>query len=176
MQSMNENARSASMRRTKRLVMLGIMVAMEIVLSRFLSISTPIVRIGFSFIPITVLAISYGPLYAGLAGAVGDFVGVMLFPTGPYFPGFTLSAFITGIILGLFLYKKPKKLWRVAAATVLIGVVATICMGTLWLHMLWGKGVWALLPSRLIQAGIMVPLQTAVIMLFCYRVSGWINK
>jgi len=45
-----------------KLTIVGILVAMQIVLTRILSIQTPIVRIGFSFLPLALTAKLYGPL------------------------------------------------------------------------------------------------------------------
>lgn len=126
MQVKNESAQTTSMNRTKRIIMLGLMMAMSIVLTRFLSITTLTVRIGFAFIPLVVVAIAYGPIYAGIMGALADVIGVALFPTGPYFPGFTLTAFMTGAIYGVFLYKKPMKFWRVLVATVIVSIVVRV--------------------------------------------------
>ncbi len=40
---------------------------------------------------------------------LADLIGATLFPAGPFFAGFTLSAFLTGLIYGLILYKREKK-------------------------------------------------------------------
>lgn len=92
---------------TKRMVQVAMLIAVEIVLSRFLSIPTPITKISFAFLPVAIIAMLYGPVYAGIAAALADFIGAMLFPTAPFFAGFTLTAFLTGVIYGLFLHKQP---------------------------------------------------------------------
>lgn len=75
----------------KILVSVSALIALEVILSRFLSIATPVVKIGFGFVPIAVCAMLYGPIWAGAAGALADFLGATLFPIGAYFPGFTLG-------------------------------------------------------------------------------------
>jgi len=85
---------------TKRLVVLAFLIALEIILTRFCSIQTPIVRIGFGFLPVAMMGILYGPLWAGIGYAAGDVLGMLIFPSAAYFPGFTLTAFLTGIIFG----------------------------------------------------------------------------
>ena len=65
--------------------MIGVLVALEIVLSRF-TIHTWNLKIGFSFVPVVVAAIFYGPLAAGLVGAIGDILSAVLFPVGAFFP------------------------------------------------------------------------------------------
>ncbi|MGM9532761.1 folate family ECF transporter S component, partial [Intestinibacter sp.] len=89
----------------KKLVEISLLIALEIILTRFCSINTPIVRIGFGFLPIATIAMMYGPLSAGIAYAIGDILGMMIFPSSSFFPGFTLTAFLTGVAYGLVLYK-----------------------------------------------------------------------
>ena len=92
----------------KKLVEISLLIALEVILTRFCSINTATLRIGFGFLPIAIIAMMYGPLSAGVAYALGDLLGMMIFPNGSYFPGFTLTAFLTGVIYGLVLYRKPK--------------------------------------------------------------------
>ncbi|MBK5246006.1 MAG: ECF transporter S component [Peptostreptococcaceae bacterium] len=44
-----------------RLITIGLFIALEIILTRFLSINTPFIRIGFGFLPVAMLGIMYGP-------------------------------------------------------------------------------------------------------------------
>ena len=75
---------------TKDLVMMSLLVAITIILSRFLSISTPIIKIGFSFVPLTIAGILYGPKYTMIIAVIADLIGVTLI-TGDFFPGFTVT-------------------------------------------------------------------------------------
>ena len=74
----------------------------EVVLSRFLSISTESLKIGFAFVPLVCCAMLYGPVWGAVAGGLADFIGAVLFPIGPYFPGFTLTNALIGLVFGLF--------------------------------------------------------------------------
>jgi len=150
----------------KRLVLTAMLIAIEIVLTRFLSIQTPILRISFGFLPITVIAILYGPVYAGIGAAIADLIGVMLFPTGAFFPGFTLTAFLTGVTYGIFLYKRPKNLINICAAVLIVTMVLHLALDTWWVQLLTGKGYIALLPARIIKNFIMAPIQV-----FCIRMT-----
>ncbi len=88
------------------IVILAFLTALDIILERFLSISVWNMRIGFAFLPIAIAGVLYGPVPAALVGAAGDILGMLLFPSGPYFPGFTLTAALTGAVFGIFLYNK----------------------------------------------------------------------
>ena len=72
----------------RTIVYLGVLTALEIVLSRFLSISAWNLKIGFSSVPVALAGMLFGPLAGGIVGALGDLLGAVLFPIGPYFPGF----------------------------------------------------------------------------------------
>ena len=58
---------------------IGLLMALEIVLTQFISIETPIVRIVFGFLPIAIIGMLYGPWIAGMASAITDIVGTILF-------------------------------------------------------------------------------------------------
>ncbi len=147
----------------KTITYMGLFIALEVILTRFLAIQTPIVRISFTFLPIALSAMLFGPLFGGIAAALADLVGMMLFPSGPFFPGFTLTAFMTGAIYGLFLYKKPATLVQISLAVIVVTVVITLGLDTVWLWLITGQGIWAILPVRIIKALIMAPIQVVVI-------------
>ena len=147
----------------KTITYMSLFIALEVILTRFLAIQTPIVRISFTFLPIALSAMLFGPLFGGIAAALADLVGMMLFPSGPFFPGFTLTAFLTGVIYGLFLYKKPATLVQISLAVIVVTVVITLGLDTVWLWLITGQGIWAILPVRIIKALIMAPIQVAVI-------------
>lgn len=142
---------------------LALFIALQIVLSRFLSISTPVLRISLGFVPVAIAASLYGVLPGALVGAVADFLGAVLFPTGAYFPGFTLTAFLTGSTYGLLLYKKDKSWARVIISVLVVSVFLNLGLNTLWLMILTNKGYLALIPARLLQNIIMIPLQVIIV-------------
>ena len=147
----------------KKLIQISLLIAIEVILTRFCSIQTPIVRIGFGFLPIAIIAIMYGPLSAGIAYAIGDLLGIALFPSGGFFPGFTLTAFLTGVSYGIFLYNKPVTWPRIVGAVLTVCLVLNLGLDTLWLSIMMGKGYLALLPTRIIKAALMIPVQTLII-------------
>ncbi|MGL4911026.1 MAG: folate family ECF transporter S component [Romboutsia sp.] len=150
---------------TSKLAYLGLLIALQIIFSRFISINTPIVKIGFGFLPLAVMGIMYGPLTAGICAVVADIIGLMLFPTGAYFPGFTLTEFLTGYAYGYFLYNKPVTLNRILASSVVVCILLNLLLNTYWLTIILGKGYLALLPTRAIKSLAMIPVQAITISL-----------
>lgn len=151
--------------RTTMLVTISLLVAMEIVLNRFLSINAWNIKIGLSFIPVVVAAILFGPVPAGIVAALGDFIGAILFPIGMYFPGFTLTAFLTGCVFGLFLYKKHRghRMLRIAGSVAINQFVLSLFLNTFWISVLYGAPYWPLFMTRIVQALILTGTQLIVI-------------
>ena len=147
---------------TKKLITLSVLVAMDVVLTRFLSINAWNTRIGFGFVPMVLAAMMYGPLSAGIVAALADFIGAILFPTGPYFPGFTFSVFLMGVVFGLFL-RKDRSLWRVIVSVLITQFIISLFLTTYWIHMLYGAKYVPLLATRVVQSGIISAAQIIVI-------------
>ena len=147
----------------KAITFIGMMVAAHIVLSRFLSINAWNIKIGFSFVPVFAAAYFAGPMAGALVGGLGDFLGAILFPIGPYFPGFTLTCALPGVVYGVFLHKK-QGLPQILCATALNQFGISLFVTTYWISFLYGSPYWPLLVTRIVQAGILFALETVVIL------------
>lgn len=158
----------------QKLVILGVLVAMEVVLSRFLSVNTWSTKIGFGFIPIAAAAILLGPVEAALCGGLADFLGATLFPIGPYFPGFTATAALTGLVFGLFFHKEQTPA-RIACAVLINQFVLGLLVNTYWISLLYGSPFKQLLATRVVQSCILSVVQIAGILVLSkvlQRVKG----
>ena len=139
------------MSRTHRLVLMAMLAAVQIVLSRFLSINLWNLKIGFAFVPIALAGMLLGPMGAGLTGVVADLIGATLFPSGAFFPGFTLTAFATAFGYGFFLHKK-QGMANILGAVLFSEIVGTILLNTLWISILYGTPFIPVMIPRLGQA------------------------
>jgi ECF transporter S component (folate family) len=145
---------------------------MDVVLTHMVPvIQIDIIRISFGFVPQSFSSMLFGPLLGGIGAVLGDIIGMIVAPKGAYFAGFTLSALLTGVIYGLFLFRKPKTLLRITLAVLSITLFVDIGLNTYWLTILLGKGYFAMLPARVIKSAIMIPVQVSVIYLF-WRYAG----
>ncbi len=158
------------MRTNKKIILTAILLAMLIILSRFLSIKTPIVKISFAFVPTMLCAVWLGPKWTILLNVLGDVIGATLFPTGPYFVGYTITTAIAALIYGLLLYKKDSNCYtninfliRLIIATTLVAVICNMGLNTLWSAITTGKAFWALLSARIVKQLIMIPIHVIVI-------------
>ena len=148
----------------QKLAILGVLIAMEIVLSRFVSISTWNMKIGFAFIPVAAAAILLGPVEAAVCGGLADLLGATLFPIGAYFPGFTLTAALTGLVFGLLFHKEQTSL-RVVCAVLINQFILGLLCNTYFISVLYGSDFKALFATRIVQSLILTAAQTAGILI-----------
>ena len=84
-------------------------------------------------------------------------------PTGPYFPGFTISGAVSGVIFGVFFFKKNLTWLRILVAETVHTVVVGIFLNTYWLMLLYGnKTYMAILIGRLPKEIAMIPILTVL--------------
>ena len=147
---------------TRMIATIGMFVAIEVVLSRFLSINTPFVKIGFAFVPCVLCAVLYGFGPTVILEILADLLGATLFPSGSFFPGFTLTAALRGATYGLLLGKKQSPA-RILIAVVFNQLALGLCMNTLWISILYGSSFGALLVTRMVQNLVLIPVEFVVI-------------
>ncbi len=158
---------SKNQRRLRYLIFSAIMSAVSIVLGRFLSYNIWNMSIGFAFLPIMVTAFLCGPFWGGLSYSLADFVGALLFPFGPYFPGFTLTAFLNGFFFGLVgavdnrEHKRSIFLISLLISLFLKEVLLSLLLNSLWISLLYGSPFSAVLISRVPLSAVMLVVQSA---------------
>jgi ECF transporter S component (folate family) len=153
--------------RTRNLVVMALMVALKIVLSQFSIYVTPTFRIlSFAYLPGAMVSMLYGPLAGVAFGLVGDVIGSLVKPAGPFFFGYTLSEMAAGLIYALFMYNKPLKIWRVAAARAAITLVVTFGLNFVWNAIMYGAVASKYFTGvRILNNIIQWPITVALIMI-----------
>jgi ECF transporter S component (folate family) len=170
------------MNKIKKILIRAILLATCIVLGRFLAIKTPIISISFYFVPLIFSAIILGPKYSALIGMLSDLIGALMFPTGAYFPGFTLSGLLTGIIYGVFLYQKDKIvinkkfLIKLIISVLLVCFIINGCLNTVWVIMIVKSAANIVVPIRILKQLIMVPIIVITIYLLSKILANKINS
>lgn len=145
------------------MVLVALFIAIYGVLSLLRIYIIPELRISLTFMPVAWASMLFGPLAGGITGAIGDIIGWAINPVGPFFPGFTVSGFVTGIIYGLFFYKKEITWKRVIFAAVTMIFVVEVGLNSIWLNILTGNAYKALIVARLIKALITTPIQVLIL-------------
>lgn len=157
------------MSKIKKIVLSALLLALTIVLSRFLSINTPLLSIGFSFVPMILSAIWLGPKYSAIICGLADLIGALLFPFGTYFVGFTISAICRGLIYGFALYKNGEEfsnkefIIRLILACFTTILIVDVLMNAAWLMIMYDKAFFAVLSARIVPQLIMLPIQIVTI-------------
>ena len=149
--------------RTQVIAFSGLLIAIAAVLG-FLKVPvSSILEIRFQSIPMAIGGILFGPVTGGIIGAASDVICYLVKPTGPFFPGFTISYFLTGLIFGLFLHKRKPTLVRIIIAESVNAVLIGILLNSVWLSLLYGNGFVAVLTARVIKEIVMIPIHSAII-------------
>lgn len=156
------------MSKNRKLVSLtnaGMLVAVSVVLTRLFSVPVTIagiqaIRLNLGFIPIMLSSILLGPFYGGIVGAAADIAGYFVNSGGgAYFPGFTLTSALVGIIPYLICFRFKRRVFITALAVFTTTLISSL-LNTLWLVILFNKSFSVLIIPRLVSAVIMCPIYT----------------
>ena len=143
----------------KTLAMASMLLAIAVVLGFYTLQLTEFIKIGFAYIANELAGMMFGPVVGSLIGGLADVLKYLVNPTGPFFPGFTISGFLGGLIYGIVLYKKPLSIKRVIVANTLVTVFINLLLNTYWLTLLYGNAFMALFPARIIKQLVMLPIE-----------------
>lgn len=157
-----------SLKKTRVICCLSMLTALGIVLDFTSGIYiTPEIKVSFSFIAIAAAGSLLGPAPAMICGALIDIIMYIIKPAGSFFPGYTLSAVLAGLIFGLFLYKaNGKKVFLLAPASKLcVNIFINILLNTCWLKIFTGKAYVVLLGARIIKNLAVWPVESVILVL-----------
>ncbi len=151
-----------------KIVLTAMLIALNLVLERLV----PTYKIwsqdiSFGFVAVAFAAAFLGTPYAAAVAGVGDLIGSLLFPFGAYFPGFTLTNCVYGIILAEFLYKNATPL-KITICVCINKTVCSLILNTLWISIMYRGGVdafWVVLSTRLIGTAISAIVEFIILIL-----------
>ncbi len=170
------------MNKTKKLLLSALFLASTIILGRILSIRTPLLTIGFSFIPIMLSAIILGWKHSTFITTISDIIGALLFPSGSYFFGFTITAFLTGLTYGLLLHSKEefkidkKFIIKLIVSTIIVTGILNGVLNTFWIFLITKNASKIIVPIRIAKQLIMAPIKIFTILSLCKIFEEQIKK
>lgn len=149
------------LRTTRCLALTALLIACNVTLDLLgvgIKIS-PELRIGFGYLFNASASMLFGPVVGMVAGAATDILGYFAgnASMGAYFPGYTLTAIVGGLIYGLWLYRPGagihgdstrRRVLRIVGAKACINLFCNIFLNTLWLTTVGGKALAVILPIR----------------------------
>ncbi len=156
---------AGELRKTRTIVLVGLFAALQIVVKMFALQPLPWLRVTFGFVFLAASGMLFGPVVAGMQGAVADVIGFLLRPTGAFSPGLTVSALLTGMLFGCFFYRARVGWARALLAKATVSVLISIGLNTLWLSMMYGKAFLALLPERALTSLALLPIEVPLLVL-----------
>ena len=157
-----------ALKKTRTITTAGILLAIQMVLSSYGTIEvTDSLKISLAHLALAPTAVFFGPVVAGMQGALSDILGFLLKPTGPYFPGFTITAMLLGVIYGMSLYKTKHTLPRVIITRVVVMLFVNILLNTVFLTMLYGPSRLATLPVRVVKNFVQLPFDCILLYSMC---------
>ena len=121
-------------------------------------------RVYFGYLAMALCGWVCGPVLACLTGIAADLIGFMIFPSGPFFAGYTLTAALGGLLYGLFLYRRPVTLWRLLLCKLTVNVLCNIGLNTVWSAVLFSKGYLFYLGQSIVKNIVMLPVEVALLM------------
>ena len=147
----------------RTLVMLALLVAMSIVFSRVLSISTGFVRFNLGSLPVLLAALLFGPGAGFAVGAVADIIGGVLagYAINPLI---TLGAGAIGLVAGYVWQKLPdyRTGLRLSISVLLGHFVGSMVINSLALRIFYGYA-WSVLLARIPNALVLSAVNTVLL-------------
>lgn len=149
----------------KYLAIMGMMIAMKVILNNIRIPVSDNLNIMFSYIPAAMEGMIIGPAAAMVSGLITDLLGVMISNYGPFFPGYTISKVLGGLIYGLFFYLAKPSLARIAGCKAVINYVVNVGLGSLWSAMMMGKAYMYYFSTSIVKNTILLPIEIAILFL-----------
>lgn len=157
----------AQLKNVRMLTLAGIITAASIVLESFpIYLLGTSLKIYFSFLVISLGCYVYGPAVGILVGFANDTLGFLISSFGePYFPGYLITAMLSGLIYGTLLYRQRITVLRLVVVRLIINYGSNVLLGSVWKAMLYGKGYYYYFTTGLIKNTTMLPIEVLLMVL-----------
>lgn len=155
---------------------IGVLLALSIALSFATIRIGQTVKIGPGFLITALLGMLYGPVAGGIAAAAGDLIKWMIAPDGPLHLGFTLTAFLGGVVYGIAFYKCKYGWWRAIISKTTVNLLLNCVLNTIWLFTLYGEGVALRAAGRVLKNLVALPLEIVALYFLLAAVAKVLQK
>lgn len=150
---------------TKKITYLAMFMTLQILLSFFFVNVSENLRIYFTYLIVMILAIAY-PLKILIPYAImEDLLAFFLYPTGPFFVGYTLTA-LSGIVIYRLFLKDEVTLVKIILAKLSVNVFCNIFLNSLWSAILYSKGFIFYFTTSIIKNLALLPIEIILFVLF----------
>ena len=146
----------------KTLVFMALLVAMHLVLTRVLVIDLGAYRISVGSVCTILAGLWLGPVAGGVCGFASDIIGCFMkgYAVNPFI---TAAAILWGVLPALVRplianKKKTGKTVGICVSIVVTAILSSLVLTTAGLVIMLGYNFYAIMPGRLIQFAIMIPI------------------
>ncbi len=147
-----------------KITVTAVMTALSIVLCRFLGFPpSGAYRIEIGFLPISIVAMLFGPVWSGISYAMSDFIGALIF-TGVN-PFITLCKLLFGVLMGLFFHRKNITVIQTVLFFLFCGIVIDVALMTPIFVFMFGYELKAALTFRLIGFAVNTPVRIVLFLI-----------
>lgn len=128
-----------SLKNLRTITTTGILLAMAVAIRSLAIHITPDLRIIFTFVPLCVIAMLYGPVISGMSAVALDIIGYIIDNRGArgYSPQLAAVVLLTGVIYGCFLYRDKISLVMIMLARGIVVLLCNICLNSYFLYSLY---------------------------------------
>ncbi len=145
--------------KTRKLALLAILIALSVAISFFYIPVGENLRIYFTFLVTMMVAANFKMSECLLFALIEDIVSFFIYPTGPFFAGYTLTAILSIAIYRIFLYKKVNFL-NVFISKGCVNIFVNVLLGSLWSYILYSNAYLYYVTKSIIKNLIMWPIET----------------
>ena len=126
----------------KRLAYLGVMTAIAVITNCFsITVNSGANSISFNYVICSLAGIFFGPVSGGIVGLLGDLIGCLIAPKGPFNPFIMVASALIGVLSGLaFKIPKVNVYFKIIIGYLLIFVVCTLGLNTFGLWFFYAQG------------------------------------
>ncbi len=146
----------------KTLVFMALLVAMHLVLTRVLVFDLGAYRISVGSVCTILAGLWLGPVAGGVCGFASDIIGCFMkgYAVNPFI---TVAAILWGVLPALVRplianKKKTGKTVGICVSIVVTAILSSLVLTTAGLVIMLGYNFYAIMPGRLIQFAIMIPI------------------
>ena len=146
----------------KTLVFMALLVAMHLVLTRVLVIDLGAYRISVGSVCTILAGLWLGPVAGGVCGFASDIIGCFMkgYAVNPFI---TVAAILWGVLPALVRplianKKKTGKTVGICVSIVVTAILSSLVLTTAGLVIMLGYNFYPIMPGRLIQFAIMIPI------------------
>ncbi len=148
----------------KKLVTIALLISLNVVLSRLVSIKALNFKISLTFITIVIAAYLYSYFGAIIVAFFGDLLGSLLFPIGPYNPLLSITAILSAIVYAFF-FKKEFNKKKIIYACFVNRFIVSMLINTIIISLMYDLSFKATLLTRFYQAVVMFIIEVLLLLI-----------